>query len=365
MTPTNHPTLEGTQPPLGAAPRVLIADDMPANVRLLQSILRRAGYSDIAATTDSESVIGLFASYNPDILLLDLHMPGIDGLSLIREIRLLTAGQPYLPIVVLTGDTSSEARRATLAAGASDFVAKPYDSTEVLLRVRNLLETRRLHLALDRENRSLEQRVRERTNALLAARFEVLERLAIATEMRDDDTGEHTRRVGLLAGRIADEVGESHERVELIARVAPLHDIGKIAIPDHILKKPGNLTAEEYAVMKTHTTVGASILAGGDHAVIVTAERIAHTHHERWDGGGYPNGLRETQIPLEGRIVAVADFFDALSHERIYRPALARNTVLGMISAGAGTQFDPQVAGAFIGLAERGALDDLSADAAA
>jgi putative two-component system response regulator len=338
------------------AARVLIADDIAMNVRLLHTLLERAGFEDIKSTTRAEEVIPLFVAEQPDIVLLDLHMPGIDGLELVRRLRSTTRGSTYLPIVVLTGDTSAEAKRETLDAGASDFVTKPYDATEVTLRVRNLLETRRLHLALAAENRSLEERVEERTNALLSARLEMLERLAVATEMRDDDTGEHTRRVGILAARLAARIGEPDDRVDLIRRVAPLHDIGKIAIPDSVLKKPGHLTEQEFEIMKGHTTIGATILAGSDNPLIVAAERIALTHHERWDGSGYPMGACGEDIPIEGRIVAVADFFDALTHDRVYRPAYCRETALDMVRDGAGIMFDPRISAALIDMARQDSL---------
>lgn len=331
-------------------PRILVADDVPGNVRALCAILERAGYRDVRSTMAGSQVVPMFVEYQPDVALLDLHMPGTDGVANVRELRRIAERDPYLPIIVLTGDGSADARLASLDAGASDFVMKPYDAAEVLLRVRNHLETRRLHLVLAEENRVLEQRVEERTAALLAARLEVLARLAVATELRDDDTGEHTRRVGCLAGKLASHLGEPAEHVELITRVAPLHDIGKIAIPDHVLKKPGPLTTEEWEVMKTHTVTGASILGGGEHALMRTAERIALTHHERWNGAGYPHGLRGTDIPIEGRIVAVADFYDALTHDRVYRPALDTPTVVEMITKGAGTQFDPAVVEAMIDL---------------
>jgi putative two-component system response regulator len=184
----------------------------------------------------------------------------------------------------------------------------------------------------------------------------MLNRLAVATEMRDDDTGEHTRRVGVLAARLAARIGEPDDRVDLIGRVAPLHDIGKSAIPDSVLKKPGHLTEQEYEVMKRHTTIGATILAGSDNPLIVAAERIALTHHERWDGSGYPTGARGEEIPIEGRIVAVADFFDALTHDRVYRPAYRRETALEMVRDGAGVMFDPRISAALIDMARQDSL---------
>jgi putative two-component system response regulator len=331
--------------------RILVVDDSIPNVRLLTTVLNRAGYDDVLATTHGKDVLRVYETERPDIILLDLHMPDANGWVLTQQLREL-CDEPFLPIIVVTGDDSAEARRHCLRAGASDFVTKPFDPSEITLRVRNLLEIRRLHLALARENRTLEERVRERTEELTASRIEVLDRLAAATEIRDDVTGHHTRRVGALAGDLALHLGTSDAVAELIRRAAPLHDIGKIAIPDQILRKPGPLTPEEYDVIKTHTTIGASILAGGDNALIVTAERIAMTHHERWDGSGYPRGLVGDAIPLDGRIVAVADFYDALVHDRPYRAALDSEVVLNMIRQRAGTQFESQVAEAILDLAQ-------------
>jgi putative two-component system response regulator len=328
----------------------MIADDVPENVALLQRILSGAGFSNTLSTIDGSEVVPTFLRARPDIVLLDLHMPKVDGLETIRALRAHAQNGSWVPIIVLTGDSSVEARRSSLAAGASDFIGKPYDMTEVVLRVHNLLQTRRLQLALAEENESLEQRVRERTDQLFAARIDVLHRLAVATEKRDDDTGEHTRRVGILAAELAECLGAPAPLVDLIRKAAPLHDIGKIAIPDAILNKPGKLTADEFAVMKTHTTEGAGILAGGDHQLIHVAERIAATHHERWDGRGYPLGLSGEDIPLEGRITAVADFYDALVHKRVYRPAFQAPDVLRMIAEASGSQFDPAVAEAMLQL---------------
>jgi putative two-component system response regulator len=329
-----------------ATDRILIADDVEDNVWLLQALLTQSGYEHVYSTTDSRDVISMYQELRPDIVLLDVHMPGVDGLTLIRELRSADPAGVFLPIVMLTGDHSARIKRDALDAGASDFIAKPYDATEVLLRVRNLLSLRSLHARLKDENLSLEARVKERTDALAASRIEVLERLAMATEARDDLTGEHTRRVGALAGELADAIGLPAEQAELIARAAPVHDIGKVAIPDSVLHKQGALNAEETAIMRTHTTVGAHILAGGDNALVIAAERIAASHHERWDGLGYPFRLKGEAIPVEGRITAVADFFDALTHDRPYRLAVPREFVLLDIERGAGTQFDPTVAAA-------------------
>jgi putative two-component system response regulator len=330
-------------PPAHASARILLADDMAPNLALLTRIVKRAGYGNVYGTTDAERVFPMYLELNPDLVMLDLHMPGRDGLALLARIRAHAMSGPYLPIVVITGDVSREARRRTLDAGASDFLTKPYDVHEVLLRARNLLEMRFLHLALAEENRTLEERVLERTQALQASQLEVLERLAAAAELRDDNTGHHIRRVGGLAGFLAEAIGTDPGTVDLIRRAAPLHDIGKIGIPDGILLKPGPLTPAEFEVMKRHTTLGAAILAGGATDLVRMAERIALSHHERWNGGGYPDGLAGDAIPLEARLVSVADFIDALNSDRPYRPAVPLDEVLAMVAAGRGTQFDPAI----------------------
>jgi putative two-component system response regulator len=256
----------------------------------------------------------------------------------------------YLPILMLTGDSSSASKQRALSLGAKDFVTKPFDADEVLLRIHNLLVPRFMHLALAGYNQQLEQQVRERTRALEESRLEVLERLARAAEFRDDDTGHHTRRVGRIAGCLAERIGVGPAEVELISRAAPLHDIGKIGVPDQILLKPGKLSVEEFEIMKRHSAIGATILAGGRSTLIQVAAEIAHHHHERWDGSGYPAGLTGDSIPLAARVVALADVFDALSHARPYRAAWPLEEVLAEIHGKAGTQFDAHLVDAFMRL---------------
>jgi len=328
--------------------RILVVDDEALNVRLLERILARAGFTDVSTVMDPRRVPELYAAYRPDLVLLDLHMPGRDGFGVLEDLAELTAGDGYLPVLMLTGDASAEAKRRALALGAKDFLAKPFDAQEVVLRIRNLLETRALYRALAEQNARLERRVRERTRELDQAQLEVLERLAAAAEFRDDDTGQHTQRVGELVARLAVILGLPADQVELVRRAAPLHDVGKIAIPDDILRKPGRLTPAEFDVMKTHAAVGALLLAGGRSALVSMAERIARSHHERWDGSGYPDGLRGEEIPLEARLVAVADVVDALSHDRPYRPAWALDAVLALVRTERGRHFDPAVADALL-----------------
>jgi putative two-component system response regulator len=349
--------------------RLLVVDDEPANVRLMQRLLERAGYTQLRTTSDSREALDLYREFEPDLVLLDLHMPHLDGFAVMAGLAALASDDAYLPILVLTADITQKARERAFLLGASDFVGKPFEQMEVLLRIRNLLRVRFLHLQSRQQNHMLEERVRIRTEALEEAKLEVVERLARAAEFRDDDTGQHTRRVGDISARIALALGRSLEEAELIRRAAPLHDVGKIGIPDAILLKPGKLTPEEFAVMKRHTTIGATVLSGGDSELIRLAEQIARCHHERWDGAGYPAGLRGQDIPMPARIVAVADFFDALSHDRPYRKAWPRERVIEEITRGIGTHFDPEVAGALLGMlaaeADLGAPECMEMEAAA
>ena len=326
--------------PDAASARILILDDQQLNIELLVRILERAGFYNVRSITDPLAFTRTFLEYEPDLVLLDLHMPGRDGFSILKEMEpFLRHG--YLPVLMLTGDDSTEAKRGALSLGAKDFLAKPFDATEVLLRIRNLLETRALYRSLQGQNNELEERVHDRTRELERSQSEVLERLAGAAEFRDGETSRHTERVGELSGRIATHLGFSAEHAEMIRFAARLHDIGKIGIPDGILLKPGALSKDEFAVMITHTIIGARILSGGSSPVVNLAETIALSHHERWDGAGYPHRLRGEEIPIEARIVAVADVLDALSHSRPYRDAWPIESVLSFIEKGSGTQFDP------------------------
>jgi putative two-component system response regulator len=326
---------------------ILVVDDDQANVLLLVRLLAAWGYSNVVSTTDSSEVVSLCESLQPDLLLLDLHMPPPDGFQLMELLAPWIATRGYLPILVLTADVSAEALRLALSMGAKDFLHKPFEAAEVRLRVENLLETRRLHAELRTHNELLEQRVRARTVDLEQSRLEILDRLALAAEYRDDETQQHAMRIGRTAGLLAAELELPDQTVRELRRVAPLHDIGKIAIPDRILLKPGKLTPDEFEVIKTHTTIGAQMLSGSDAPLLQLAEQIALTHHERWGGHGYPAGLVSDEIPISGRIVAVADVFDALGHDRPYRSAWPLGEVLAEIDRQCARQFDPAVIEAF------------------
>jgi putative two-component system response regulator len=324
-------------------PSLLVIDDQPENIRLLVRILNQAGYLDITTATDSSRVPELHALCRPDIVLLDLHMPTNDGFAVLEKLAPFTFGVDRLPVIMITADDSSETKRKALSLGAKDFISKPFDQAEVVLRIQNLLETRFLHQQLRRHNNELEKKVAERTRELEQSQIEMLERLATAVEFRDDDTGDHTKRVGLISGRLAEAIGLGTAAAELIKRAAPLHDIGKVGIADGILLKPGPLTPDERAIMQTHTTIGSKMLSRGRSELVRLCQRIARSHHERWDGAGYPDGLSEQGIPLEARIVAVADYFDALTHERPYRGAQSERKTLDAINETSASHFDPVV----------------------
>jgi putative two-component system response regulator len=329
---------------------ILIVDDDPLSIQAITRILTRTGYKRVHPITDPYLAEAAFRELQPDLVLLDLRMPGLDGLELLARLMAATPRSAYLPIIMLTGEDSAEPRQQALATGAKDFIGKPFNIPEVVLRIRNLLETRALHQELEAHNRELEQRVAERTRELDESQLEILQRLATAAELRDDETGQHTYRVAATAAMLARAIGLPEAQVQLVTQAAPLHDVGKIGIPDAVLLKQGQLGPDEFAVIKSHTTIGARMLGNGRSPAIQMAEAIALSHHEWWDGRGYPAGLSGERIPLPARIVSLADVFDALTHDRPYRPAWSVADTLEEIRRLRANQFDPVLADAFLGL---------------
>lgn len=320
---------------------ILIVDDQPVNVKLLEKVLAAEGYTQVFSTTDSRNAIELYQKHQSDLVLLDLNMPHIDGFGVMDGLQALA--EDYPPILVLTALKDRESRVRALEGGARDFVSKPFDRVELLSRIRNMLEVRLLNKAMKNQNQRLEEKVRERTMELDNTRLEIIRRLGRAAEYRDNETGLHIIRMSKYSELLALALGMSEEEGRMMLNASPMHDIGKIGIPDNILLKPDKLTPDEWAIMKTHTTIGADILKGHHSDLMQMAGEIAITHHEKWDGSGYPKGLKGKEIPQVGRIVAVADVFDALTTARPYKKAWPVEEAVQYINDNKGTHFDPQL----------------------
>jgi len=339
---SREPKTDPTQSAL-CGMRIVVVDDEPANTALLAGLLKRWNYTNVVVMTDPARVVDAFAESVPDLLMLDVNMPALSGFDVMRLIAPWTHGAMRVPVLVLTADATEETKHQALALGARDFLTKPFDHEEVRLRVSNMLEIRQLQLQVNAHTDELEKQVRHRTAQLNTARLEVVQRLALAAEYRDDDTHQHAQRIGHTTALLAAGMGLTSEAIERLRRAAPLHDIGKIAIPDAILLKPGKLTMQEREVIESHTTIGARILAGSRSQLLRVAAQIAVSHHERWDGAGYPHRLAGTAVPLVGRLVAVADVFDALAHRRPYKHPWPVNEAAAEISKQSGGQFDPAI----------------------
>lgn len=327
--------------------QVLIVDDSRSSLALLGSIMREIVGNGIELCLDPVEALRLCAERQYDLVLVDHIMPGMDGIEFTRTLRRRDAYRS-VPVIMVTSDIDKAVRIEAITAGANDFLTKPFDPVELQARVSNLLALRRAQLDLTDHASQLAREVEKATAHLLAREEEIIWRLARAIEYRDGDTGEHVSRVARICQVIAEGLGLPPERCRMIYLAAPLHDIGKIGIADAILSKPGKLTPEEMARMREHVTIGGNILADADSDLIRTAELIARSHHERWDGTGYPEGLSGANIPVEARIVALADVFDALCSERPYKRAWPIEEAYAEILRGSGAHFDPACVAAFV-----------------
>ena len=335
---------------------ILVVDDERANVKLMERILASKGYSHVTSTLEPRDVRAIFLAQDIDLIILDLNMPHMDGYQVMEELQGLEDTH-IPPILVLTAQNTPEHRQRALDGGGSDYVTKPFDANEVLSRVRNLLEVQQAHKFMRKQNELLDQKVQERTEALQLAhhqlqdtQLQIVRRLGRAAEYRDNETGLHIIRMSKIAELLGRAAGMSEEETELMLNAAPMHDIGKIGIPDNILLKPGRFEPGEWEIMKTHAQIGADILSGDESELLTMAREIALTHHEKWDGSGYPNGLKGEDIPLVGRVTALADVFDALTSERPYKKAWPVEKAVNLIKDETGKHFDPQLVEHFLNL---------------
>lgn len=329
--------------------RIMVVDDDPAVVRMIEKLLNAAGYKNVTLISDSREAVAEFLKYTPDIVLLDLNMPYISGMDLIEQIIELR-GTELVPLIMITGDNDRESKLQAINIGASEFLSKPFDPAELQIRIRNLLTLRFADLRLKEVVVNLEQRVSDQTAGIRESQFEIVQKLGKAGEYRDDNTGVHVARVSWYATYLYEATGASAEEAQVMLQASQLHDVGKIGIPDSILLKPGKLDEDEWEVMKTHTTIGGNILSGSRSEILKMAEEIALSHHEKWDGRGYPRNLAGEQIPLSGRIVAICDVFDALTSTRPYKEAWTIKDALSEIERLSGLHFDPALVGLFFGI---------------
>lgn len=325
---------------------ILVVDDIATNVEMVIGLLNLGGFTSVSGATDPLKGLEMVEAGNFDLLLLDMRMPEIDGIEFMKRLR-ATERVDRPAVIVLTAQTDEETRRSALGAGARDFINKPFKLWELTQRVRNTLEIQILYRRSREFNSVLEAKVEERTRELRETQLDVVRRLATAAEFRDNETGQHIIRMSAFAHRIALSAGLTQAEAAEIRDAAPLHDIGKIGIPDAILLKPGKLDPEEWKIMRRHAEIGGEILEGAISPQIALAREIAMTHHEKWDGSGYPRGLAGEAIPIAGRIVAIADVFDALTAERPYKKAWAIEDAVKLIADGAGQHFDPALVEAF------------------
>lgn len=316
--------------------KILIVDDDPMLRNMQKLFLSRHFKVEVAA--DGLEALETVKYYMPDLALIDIDMPRMDGLELMNELNLIAPG---LPIIFLSGSGDLDKIQQALSGYTADYIMKPADNADLLLRIKAAL------ISTEKRRKDSEKAILEATKELRDIKLEIINRLAKAAELRDPETGMHILRVGYISGEIALACGFDAKFCDLLVFAAPMHDVGKVGIPDHILLKPGKLTPEEFEIIKKHTSIGSCVLSGSHHQLIQMAETIALSHHEKWDGTGYPNGLSGTVIPVEGRITAIADVFDALTSERPYKKAWPVEKAFLEIQSQAGNQFDPDLVACF------------------
>jgi len=328
---------------------ILIVDDKPSNIKLHEAILKPDGYRILSASGGNEA-LAMVAQQPPDLILLDVMMPDMDGYQVAGRLKLDSA-TTTIPIIMVTGLSDRNSRLIGLNAGAEEFLLKPVDSSELKMRVKNMLRIKEYSDFLHHHNHILERRVHARTIQLHTSHVETIFALTRAAEHRDDDTGAHVRRISHYSRHLAATLGMESDYCDMIHYASPMHDIGKIGIPDHILLKQSAHTPDEFEIMKTHCALGADILLGCDSRYLKMGAEIAMNHHERWDGTGYPAGLAGEEIPLAARIMGICDVYDALRAKRPYKPPFDHDKAMQIIVDGDGRtmpgHFDPAVLDVF------------------
>lgn len=327
--------------------KILIIDDEPMNLEVLDELLETQGYIDTICETDPIRAIELYKQNSFDLVLLDLNMPGKTGFEVMADFLAYDLPLPP-PILVLTALVDTTTRIRALTDGASDFLSKPFDHDEVMCRVDNLIKLHFAQKELAIHNETLEQKVEQRTKELNESKLDAIYRLGLVADYRDTETSEHTKRVGRVSQILGVALGLDEAYCETLLYAAPMHDIGKVGIPDNVLLKPGKLDAAEWEVIKQHAEIGAKILENSPSNIIKLAQEIALTHHERWDGNGYPSGMQSTNIPISGRIVMVADVFDALNSDRPYKKAWPIDKIIEYMKEQSKIMFDPNIIDMFL-----------------
>jgi len=333
--------------------KILVVDDEDGNLRLVEAALRLLGYQ-VTLALDGEEALAKVKETPPDVILLDTLMSKMDGFEVARRLK-NNETTKTISVIMMTALNEVEDRAKALEAGVDDLLTKPIDEAELRARVNSLLKVKAYNDHMSNYQKELEAEITQRTEGLAKAfekvkiaSLDTVYRLSRAAEYKDEDTGAHVERMSHYSSAIARSMGHDDDFVERILWASPMHDIGKIGIPDRVLQKPGKLDPDEWVIMKQHTTIGAEILKDASADFIKLAADIALTHHEKWDGNGYPQGLKGSNIPLAGRIVALADVFDALTSERPYKAPFPLEKALAIIKDGQGSHFDPQVVDAFL-----------------
>lgn len=327
-------------------PHIVIIDDDPVTVAILQDTIESRDLGSVVAFTSSAAALDWCRQNDSDLVLVDYMMPPPDGLNFIDSFRRIS-GKEEVPIIMISGDEERKIRHRALELGANDFLTKPFDSHELLVRLKNILAVRSRQKNLSSCAHHLAGEVRRATAGLIKQEQETIFLLCRAAELRDPDTGAHLQRMSSYSRIIAANLGMSEQEQELVYLASPLHDIGKVAVPDEILQKSGMLDADEFAMITRHTLLGHEILRESSSPILIYGAQIALTHHEKYDGSGYPHRLAGEQIPRCGRIAAVADVFDALTSPRPYKERWSIGTAAANIRTMAGSHFDPECVRAF------------------